>query len=221
MPPVCLSGRFGFLSPLTMLPWLAYLSRLHCLHGNRMPKPCNIAMLLALCCPTAHGPAILRGHRRALDLAVMAGWCLFGLVLGTGPQGLWAQSVLSTGVTNEAGLGVAEPDGDEALVLPSGENGAEPAATPLRSGPATLDAAPRAPSGSELEVRWTGPDNASDYVAIAASGSPGGQQLSYTRTNQGSPLTLRVPDEPGQYELRYIQNQSRTILVSQPLAATE
>ncbi len=114
---------------------------------------------------------------------------------------------------------VAEPDGTDSLVVPSSDNPDPPAET-LRTGPATLDAPPTAPSGSELTVNWTGPDNQGDYIAIAAPTQPGNRQESYKYTNQGTPLAVKVPDAPGQYELRYIQGQSRSILQRQPLEVT-
>ncbi len=82
---------------------------------------------------------------------------------------------------------------------------------------ATLRAAGEADSGSTLEVAWTGPNNPRDYIAIATPDQPGNTQKAYAYTAEGSPATLTVPDEPGQYELRYIQNQSRTILASRTL----
>mgnify|MGYP000111971612 CR=1 FL=1 len=39
---------------------------------------------------------------------------------------------------------------------------------------------------------------------------------SYTYTRTGSPLTLKLPDEPGQYELRYVMNQGSRILATLP-----
>jgi|GEM_PF-917230 len=80
---------------------------------------------------------------------------------------------------------------------------------------ASVSAATEAGSGSTLEVTWTGPDNDRDYIAIATPDQPGNAQKSYAYTSGGSPATLRVPDEPGPYEVRYIQDQSRTILASQ------
>ena len=80
---------------------------------------------------------------------------------------------------------------------------------------ASVAAATEAGSGSTLEVTWTGPNNDRDYIAIATPDQPGNAQKSYAYTADGSPATLRVPDEPGTYEVRYIQNQSRTILASQ------
>jgi hypothetical protein len=82
---------------------------------------------------------------------------------------------------------------------------------------ATLAAAGTVNSGSSFAVTWTGPNNPSDYIAIAEPGSTGNEYRNYTYVQQGSPLTLIAPDEPGRYEVRYIQHQSRTILVALPI----
>ena len=82
---------------------------------------------------------------------------------------------------------------------------------------ATLEADSEAKSGGELLVTWTGPGNRGDYISIATPEQPGDRQKSYKNASQGSPLTLRVPDEPGRYELRYVQGQSRNVLQRKPL----
>jgi Ca-activated chloride channel family protein len=72
-------------------------------------------------------------------------------------------------------------------------------------------------SGSTFEVTWLGPGNFRDYLAIAASDDPGSHQHDYAYVERGSPLQLTAPDEPGSYEVRYIQRQSRHILARQPI----
>jgi Ca-activated chloride channel family protein len=82
---------------------------------------------------------------------------------------------------------------------------------------ATLQYASEVTSGSIVDVAWSGPANPRDYLAIAAPDDPGARQHSYAYVEQGSPLQLTVPDEPGVYEVRYIQRQSRIILARQPI----
>ena len=77
---------------------------------------------------------------------------------------------------------------------------------------ASIQAARVVKPGSTFDVTWTGPSNTRDYLAIAEAGVPGGQQLTYAYVERGSPLELRAPEEPGDYEVRYIQRQSRNIL---------
>ncbi|HET7538272.1 MAG TPA: VWA domain-containing protein [Polyangiaceae bacterium] len=70
---------------------------------------------------------------------------------------------------------------------------------------ATLDAPATAVGGSEIIVRWTGPNNEFDTIGILKRGTP---------DNQGAPglpnftfnyksRSIHVPEEPGEYELRY------------------
>ena len=76
----------------------------------------------------------------------------------------------------------------------------------------SLSAPSEASAGETIIVEWTGPDAHLDYIAISAIGSKGGQQLAQTRTGKGSPLTIKVPQEPGTYEIRYVLYTDRVIL---------
>ncbi len=82
---------------------------------------------------------------------------------------------------------------------------------------ATLEAPPAAPAGSEVKVIWTGPDNQNDFVAISKAGAEEGEYGNYAYTRNGSPAKVRMPDEPGAYELRYKMGQSRKTLSSLPI----
>lgn len=70
---------------------------------------------------------------------------------------------------------------------------------------ATFAAPASVPAGEDLVFEWTGPNYERDFIGLvkadAAEGTYSGP-LDYTR--KGSPLTLRAPDEPGEYELRYM-----------------
>lgn len=59
-------------------------------------------------------------------------------------------------------------------------------------------------AGTEVKVHWTGPDRRGDYIAIAEKGADKGSYLSYRYVRQGNPAELRLPVEPGDYELRYM-----------------
>ncbi|MEQ9039417.1 MAG: VWA domain-containing protein [Silicimonas sp.] len=80
---------------------------------------------------------------------------------------------------------------------------------------ARLVAAGSAAVGSDLEVSWEGPDYQNDYIAISVPGEDGYEAYTYTRA--GSPLDLRLPTEPGEYELRYVMSQDRTVLATAPI----
>jgi len=65
---------------------------------------------------------------------------------------------------------------------------------------ATLEAPAQVAAGASFQVRWAGPGNARDYVGIGDATHP---YLTYVYTRQGNPVSLRAPDKPGEYELRY------------------
>jgi Ca-activated chloride channel family protein len=77
---------------------------------------------------------------------------------------------------------------------------------------ATLDVPAAVGAGSPIEVTWTGPDNPDDYISIAERGTDDEAYVDYTRTRRGSPLTVRAPDTPGSYEIRYVMAQSDRVI---------
>ena len=68
-------------------------------------------------------------------------------------------------------------------------------------------------AGAPVEVVWSGPDNEDDYISVAESGTDDDAYVHYTRTRNGSPLTVRVPDTPGDYEVRYVAAEGDEVLV--------
>ncbi|HYD84238.1 MAG TPA: hypothetical protein VEA63_09295, partial [Opitutus sp.] len=82
---------------------------------------------------------------------------------------------------------------------------------------ATLEAAEEVVLGATLSVAWTGPNNVQDYVTIVAKGTPDGRYGNHAETKQGSPLTLTVPPEAGEAELRYVTGQGGKVLARRAL----
>ncbi len=82
---------------------------------------------------------------------------------------------------------------------------------------ASLEAPPVVGAGADIPVTWQGPDNRNDNIVIAAPGAADGDYINRTWANRGSPLTVRAPDEPGSYELRYVMGQSQRTLARLPL----
>ncbi|MDJ0824032.1 MAG: VWA domain-containing protein [Rhodobacter sp.] len=72
--------------------------------------------------------------------------------------------------------------------------------------------------GSEVTVDWTGPDYKNDYIDLAKAGED--RYVTYTYTREGSPLTLKVPVEPGDYEVRYVLAQDRTVMARTAVKVT-
>ncbi len=85
---------------------------------------------------------------------------------------------------------------------------------------ASLEAPATGVAGSKIKVSWTGPDYSNDYISVAEVGSAGRSEVGYERTAKGSPLELKLPDEPGTYELRYVQNQTSRVLASKRITVT-
>ncbi|ACB77339.1 hypothetical protein [Opitutus terrae] len=77
---------------------------------------------------------------------------------------------------------------------------------------ATLSAPEEVELGKAIEVTWTGPNNAQDYITIVAKDTPDGRYGNYTETKEGSPLSVRAPTEAGAAELRYMTGQGSKVL---------
>jgi len=84
----------------------------------------------------------------------------------------------------------------------------------------TLSAPPSAVIGAEVSIRWTGPDNQGDYITIVPADAADRTWKEYTYTNSGSPLTLRAPEEPGPYEIRYANGQSYSTVAAVSIMVT-
>ena len=95
-------------------------------------------------------------------------------------------------------------------------------ATPCGAQSAGVKAAPSAPVGTELEVRWSGPNGTGDFVSIDAAGSPDATYGPYAYPAAGNPIKIKVPDKPGQYEVRYHAGSSGyKVLAKSPLEVTD
>jgi Ca-activated chloride channel family protein len=77
---------------------------------------------------------------------------------------------------------------------------------------ATLDAPAQVTAGKQFDVKWTGPNNERDYVAIGDVDPKGRKYITYKYTREGSPLKLNAPDDAREYELRYILATGDTII---------
>jgi Ca-activated chloride channel family protein len=80
---------------------------------------------------------------------------------------------------------------------------------------ASLSAGATGPRGGRLGVLWEGPDYKGDFIALSVAGDPDNKYASYAYTSEDSPLQLRLPDLPGQYELRYVTGQGKRVLARQ------
>ncbi len=86
---------------------------------------------------------------------------------------------------------------------------------------ATLTAPDTAVTGGEVKVEFTGPPPGSgDYVTITKPEAEAGKYNSYAYTKNGSPGTIRMPLEAGDYEIRFIQGNKK-ILARRPITVSE
>ena len=83
----------------------------------------------------------------------------------------------------------------------------------------TLDAPEQASVGSSVSINWEGPDIQGDVVAIAKVGEK--KTINRTLTARGNPLSVLMPTETGEYELRYILRQGRTVLATRPITVNK
>lgn len=93
------------------------------------------------------------------------------------------------------------------------------ASTPLKVGGtvATVKSAPTVQAGGALDVQWTGPNNAQDYITLVKSGANQreGQFYVYTGNSTGNAVSLVAPEELGAYEVAYFTGGK--ILARQPV----
>lgn len=81
----------------------------------------------------------------------------------------------------------------------------------------SLDASNQATAGSVVEIRWTGPNNAGDYITIVPVKLPDGQYRRYADTARGSPSKVEAPSEVGPAEIRYMSGQGARVLARRPI----
>lgn len=84
---------------------------------------------------------------------------------------------------------------------------------------ASVTAPDSAPAGATIPVAWEGPDYANDYIAVATPGEE--DYVNYVYTREGSPAQLVLPARPGDYEVRYVIHQDRTVIARRDIEVTE
>ncbi len=67
---------------------------------------------------------------------------------------------------------------------------------------ATFEGPLTAESGAEVVVSWSGPANDKDFISIDPTGSDERKYGKYAYA-KSSPLTIRAPEQPGEYLIRY------------------
>lgn len=98
------------------------------------------------------------------------------------------------------------------------------ARAPLTLLPVTkpLEAPATAIAGSTVPVKWQGPDYRYDMISIFPLGTPQGtREAGHSRVAAGgSPAMLVTPEQPGEYEIRYLSGYSHLTLGSAKITLT-
>jgi Ca-activated chloride channel family protein len=75
-------------------------------------------------------------------------------------------------------------------------------------------------AGANVSVAWSEAVHPRDKVTIVPAGAPSDAYTDYRRVSNTSSGTLQAPAEPGDYELRYLLEESGEALASAPLRVT-
>ncbi len=96
------------------------------------------------------------------------------------------------------------------------------ARTPLevRAAGAGLWAPPPDSESQTIDVRWWGPSRPLDVITLTAEDAEGADYFDWASPADGSPARLRMPQEPGEYEIRYL-TAGRDIDATLPLKVGE
>src|SRR5699024_11836831 len=76
-------------------------------------------------------------------------------------------------------------------------------------------------AGETIQVKWDGPDYSNDYIDVIAAYASNPDDLHRTLTSQANPLNLKMPEEAGTYEIRYILQNSKTDLATRTIEVGE
>ncbi len=87
----------------------------------------------------------------------------------------------------------------------------------------SLDAPDNSVIGNAIEVKWQGPGNRYDQIALYSQGAADDSKadLSQGITSATKPIIIHLPEQPGEYELRYLTRQQGRILARRPITVTD
>ncbi len=68
----------------------------------------------------------------------------------------------------------------------------------------SLDAPERADVGEVVQLTWDGPAKKGDWLTVVAPGASAKSYTDYQYVDKGSPVDIVMPDQPGDYEFRYV-----------------
>ncbi len=77
---------------------------------------------------------------------------------------------------------------------------------------ATLEAPETASPGETIEIAFTGPPaGRGDLITVTTPDDAPDTYNDFHYASQGSPASLEMPEEPGVYELRYVQANTKVL----------
>jgi Ca-activated chloride channel family protein len=129
-------------------------------------------------------------------------------------------SYQDTGRGNPAMLTLPAEPGDYEIRYVLGRPQRVLAAVPFKASDVTAELVvpPTGLAGSTIELAWTGPNYASDWITVVTADAPETSYNDYINANSGD-RDLKLPVEPGDYEIRYVQN-GRKILARASIVVT-
>lgn len=81
----------------------------------------------------------------------------------------------------------------------------------------TLKAAAQGEAGSPIEIEFSGGNGPRDFITIVPKDAPEKQYSKYEYAKKGSPITLNLPDDSGDYEIRYLSGRKYFTLAAIPV----
>ena len=81
---------------------------------------------------------------------------------------------------------------------------------------ASFEPLPTTDAGDSVTISWRGPAQARDFISIDEAGSDDRSYGPYAYATK-NPVTIRVPDEPGEYVVRYHLGRSYRVIGQTPL----
>jgi len=91
-----------------------------------------------------------------------------------------------------------------------------PAAAPEPT--AAVSAPDSAEIAARIEVSWKGPASQDDFISVARPDQPPAVSVNRTRVQEGNPLKLWMPSDPGTFEVRYVRGRGNKLLAKSPIA---
>ncbi len=134
-------------------------------------------------------------------------------------RGATLEQALEDGGYTVTVLRPEDEETDSQSVMVEGADKTVTLVLPVPLPPASLDGPETGVAGDTVPVGWEGPDGKGDYIAAALPEEDGYKTYTYTR--DGSPVQLRLPSEPGVYELRYVQSEGRKVLARALITVTD